>query len=116
MRGLNLSHSAVALVATGLTPIQATAWSEIAQLQKAGSPVWTYGLRVQPEAARLLRQRVAALLDQRKRQLLEDQQFHDALTSLGIPTNWINELRATANAMITPKASAVLTAVSTNES
>ena len=113
---IDLPALAIALTATGLTPIQAAAWSEIAQLQKTGTPRWIYGLRVPSEEATLLRSRVSALLDQRKRQLLTDPQFHDALASLGIPPEWINSLRATADAMITPKAAAVLTPIVTNNS
>jgi len=113
---IDLPALAVALTATGLTPIQAAAWSEIAQLQKTGTPRWIYGLRVPSEEATLLRSRVAALMDQRRRQLLSAPQFHDALASLGIPPEWINSLRATTDAMITPKAAAVLTPIVTNES
>ena len=113
---IDLPALVVALTATGLTPVQAAAWSEIAQLQKVGTPRWIYGLRVPAEEATLLRSRVGALLDQRKRQLLTDPQFHDALASLGIPPEWINSLRATADAMITPKAAAILTPVSTSQS
>jgi len=111
---IDLPALAVALVATGLTPIQAAAWSEIAQLQKTGTPRWLYGLRVPSAEATLLRQRVAALQDQRRRQLLTAPQFHDALASLGIPPEWINALRATTDAMISPKAAAVLTPITTN--
>lgn len=113
---IDLPALIVALTATGLTPIQAGAWSEIAQLQKTGTPRWLYGLRLPSEAATLLRSRVAALLDQRKRQLLSDPEFHDALASLGIPPEWINALRAQADAMITPKAAAILTPVTTSQS
>ena len=112
---IDLAALAAALVATGLTPVQAAAWSEIAQLQKTGLPVWVYGLRLPREQATNLRSRVTALLDQRKRQLLTGQEFHDALTSLGIPSEWINSLRATAEAMITPKAAATLVPVELNK-
>jgi hypothetical protein len=113
---IDLPALVLALVATGLTPVQAAAWSEIAQLQKTGLPRWTYGLRVPADQATLLRQRVGALMDQRKRQLLSDPQFHDALASLGLAPEWINALRATADAMVTPKAAATLTPIVTNQS
>ncbi len=56
---------------------------------------------------------MAALTDQRKRQLLTDQQYVDALKALGIPPKQINALRAAADAMVSPRTSAVLIPVST---
>jgi len=102
-----------ALVATGLTAAQATAWVDLAVLRKAGSLRWLYGLQLAPAQAQLLRERVAALTDQRKRQLLTDQQYVDALKALGIPPKQINALRAAADAMVSPRTSAVLIPVST---
>lgn len=113
---IDLAALAVALTATGLTPIQAAAWSEIAQLQKTGTPRWLYGLRLPSAEATLLRSRVTALLDQRKRQLLSDPEFHDGLASLGIPPEWINALRAQADALVTPKAAASLTPIVVEQS
>ena len=103
-----------ALLLTGLTTTQAAAWVSLAALQKAGTPRWTYGLQLQPGAATLLRSRVAALLDQRKRLLTTAPEFLAALQALGIPPDWINSLIATADAMITPKTSAFLSPVSTS--
>jgi hypothetical protein len=65
-----------------------------------------YGRQLSPGDATLLRQRVAALTDQRKRLQITDPQYHDQLAALGIADPWINALRATADAMITPKTSA----------
>jgi hypothetical protein len=94
------------LVATGLTTIQTAAWLELATLTKGGNLRWLYGRQLSPGDATLLRQRVAALTDQRKRLQITDPQYHDQLAALGIADPWINALRATADAMITPKTSA----------
>lgn len=94
------------LLAAGLTPIQTAAWVELAQLQKGGGLKWLYGRQLSPGDATLLRQRVAALTDQRKRLQIDDPTYHQQLVALGIPDVWVNALRAAADAMITPKTSA----------
>ena len=102
-----------ALVATGLTPVQAAAWTELAALTKGGNLRWIYGLQLAPAEATLLRERVAALTDQRKRLHITDPEYHDALAALKIPDNWINAMRAAADAMITPAKSAFAIPVQT---
>jgi len=103
-----------ALVATGLTPVQAAAWTDLAALQLAGSLRWVYGLQLQPNAATLLRERVSALSDQLKRQLISNEQFTAALTALGIPAKYINSLQAQANALAAAGKLATLTPVATS--
>ena len=95
-----------ALIETGLTPTQAAAWGDLAALKKEGNIRWLYGLQLTPDAATVLKQRVSALTDQRKRQLISQQQYVQALGQLGISDTWINALDATAEAMLTPKLSA----------
>jgi len=99
---------------TGLTPIQTAAFVELAALQKGGNLRWLYGRQLSPGDATLLRQRVAALTDQRKRQQITDQQYHDQLAALGLGAHWVNALRATADAMISPAKSAFEIPVETN--
>jgi hypothetical protein len=103
---IDLPALAIALIATGLTAPQAAAWTDLAALQKAGSLRWLYGLQLPAAEATLLRQRVAALSDQRKRQQISDAVFVAALQSLKIPPDVINALQATADALLTPKAQA----------
>lgn len=110
---INAGEYAAALLATGLVPAQTAAWVDLATLQAGGNPVKLYGQVLAPADAQLLRQRVTALTDQRKKSLLTDSQFVDALTQLGIPATNINALRAAADAMITPVASAMLVPVQT---
>lgn len=95
-----------ALVATGMTPVQALAWTDLAILKKAGNIRWIYGLQLTPAEATILKQRVSALTDQRKRLLISQQQYVNDLTQLGIQSNWANALDAAAEAMLTPKKSA----------
>lgn len=110
---INATLLAAALVETGLTPVQASAWVDMAALQLAGAPKYKFGLRLGPDQAQLLTDRVRALDDQRKRQLITDLQFVDALKALKIPTLYINALRAAADATITPAKSAILIPVET---
>ena len=104
---------AAALALTGLNPAQAVAWVDLAVLQKAGGLRWTFGLQLPPPAATLLRSRVTALSDQRKRQQITDPQFVASLQALGIPQHYVNVIRATADAMISPKTAAVTIPVET---
>lgn len=104
---------AAALLLTGLTATQAAAWVDLAVLQKAGGLRWIFGLQRSPEEAALLRQRVSALSDQRKRLQITDLAFQASLQALGIPAKYVNTIRAAADAMITPKASAVTIPVET---
>jgi len=103
-----------ALLLTGLTPAQAAAWVDLAVLQKAGGLRWTYGLQLPPAESALLKARVTALSDQRKRLEISDPEFVAALHALNIPQNFINTIRAAADAMITPKTAAVIIPVTTS--
>jgi hypothetical protein len=91
---------AAALILTGLTPVQAAAWVDLAVLQKGGNLRLVYGLELDPVAAELLRARVGALTDQRKKALIPDAVYASQLQNLGIPKNWINALLAAADASI----------------
>lgn len=101
------------LIGTGMTPVQAAAWTDLALLKKAGNVRWIYGLQLTPVEATVLKQRESALTDQRKRLLISQQQYVDGLTQLGISPTWINALDAAVEALITPKASAFLVPVQT---
>lgn len=111
---LTLPLYIAALIATGLTPTQAAAWGDLAQLKKQGNVRWLYGLQLAPAAAIELRQRVAALTDQRKRQFITQAQYTQALAQLGINNTWINALDAAAEAMLTPKLDAFAVPVQTS--
>lgn len=102
-----------ALLATGMTAVQAAAFADLAALQKQGNTRFLYGLQVQPEAAQLLRERVAALTDQRKKLLIDDAQFLAQLANLGIPGEVQNALLAAAAAQTTPKSQMTLVNVQT---
>lgn len=95
-----------ALVATGLTVLQASAWVALAVATKSGNQRWIYGLQLTPDEAALLRSRVAALTAQRKRNQITDQQYVEQLRALNIPDRYVNALRANADALVTPKSSA----------
>jgi hypothetical protein len=95
-----------ALGATGLTPLQAAAWTDIAELRQLGSQRWVFGKQLNTQAAELLRQRVAALKVQREKELLTDPQFTAQLNALGIPSVYVNAIRADANALIALSTSA----------
>ena len=103
-----------ALLLTGLTAVQAAAWVDLAILRKAGGLRWIYGLQLTPSAATLLRQRVSALVDQRKRLQITDLQFVAQLQALGIGDRYVNAIQAATDALITPKTSAFAIPVKTN--
>jgi len=103
----------IALIATGLTATQAAAWVDLAVLQKAGGLRWKYGLQLPAHEATLLQQRVTALTDQRRRQQISDAQYVSALQALNIPPNYVNALRAAADAMLTPAKTAFAIPVQT---
>jgi len=110
---LNASSLAAALALTGLTPTQSAAWVSLAALQQSGALRWIYGLLRSPAEAGLLRARVSALADQRKRLQIDDPAFVGALQAMGIPDRYINALRAATDALITPKTAAVTIPVQT---
>jgi hypothetical protein len=110
---LNASSLGAALVLTGLTPTQSAAWVSLAALQQSGALRWIYGLLKSPAEAGLLRARVTALADQRKRLQINDPTFVGALQAMGIADRYINALRAATDALITPKTAAVTIPVQT---
>jgi hypothetical protein len=110
----NAAELTAALLLTGLTATEAVAWSALAALEKEGNVRWAYGMQLTPEAATILKQRVAAVTDQRKHALMTDAQYEEALKLLKLPDNWINALRAAANATLTPAKQRTFTAVSTS--
>ena len=103
----NTAGLAGSLLLTGLNANQAAAWVDLATATRAGNLRWVYGLQLSPGDATLLRARVQALTDQRKRQLIADVAYEGALKALGIPAHWVNSLRATADAMLTPAKDAI---------
>ena len=73
-----------ALVATGLSPLQTAAWTNLASLEQIGAARYLYGQLLTPDNYRLLDERVAAIETQYKKQLIT---LHDAraqLVTLGI--------------------------------
>jgi hypothetical protein len=110
---IDIAGYTAALLATGMTAAQAAAFADLAMLQKQGNTRFLYGIQVQPQAAQLLRERVAALTDQRKKTLIDDAQFISALTQLGIPSDVQNALLAAAAAQTTPKSAIEMIGVQT---
>lgn len=104
---------AVALIATGLTAVQVAAWVDLAVLQKKGTIRFVYGLEKTPADAQLLRERVASLLDQRKKMLIDDAGFTAQLQALGIPADVQNALLSGAAALTTPASARELVLVRT---
>jgi hypothetical protein len=104
---------AAALIATGLTPLQSAAWTDLATLQISGSLRWEYGLELPAQQATLLRERVTALTDQAKRQQITIPIYVAQLQALGIPPKWVNALEAAAASTITPKSKAITIPVGT---
>lgn len=111
---IGIPELAAALIVTGLTATQAAAWTDLVVLQKAGAQRWIYGLLKTPEEAQLLQQRIAALIDQRKKEFITGSQFVDAMNEMKIPEHFQNALLARANAGITPKKDAFATPVNTS--
>jgi hypothetical protein len=105
---------AAALIASGVTPTQAASMVDLAVLRKGGALRWVYGLQLSPTAATLLRNRVTALTDQRKRLQITEAQYVSQLQALGIGDRYVNALDAAAEAMISPKTSAFAIPVKTN--
>jgi hypothetical protein len=110
---LTVPQLTAALAATALTPTQIGAVTAIAEAQRAGNTTHVYGMELPPDDAQLLRSREAALTDQRKRNMITDQQYGQQLRALKIPEPWINALRAQANALLSPKTAAFVTPVNT---
>lgn len=111
---IDVAALTAALIATGLTPTQAAAWTAQANMLRLGSLRWQFGLQLQPSQATQLKARVTALVDQRKKQLITQTAFVDALKALNLPPHWINALDAQAEASLTPKTSAFAVPVQTS--
>ena len=111
---INAAGLAAALVATGLTVAQTAAWVDLAQLSFAGALRFVYGQQLTQPAATLLRQRVSAIEDQLKRQLITNATATSQLTALGIGPRYINAIIASSNALAAAGALATLTPVSTS--
>jgi len=105
---------AAALIATGLTATQSAAMVDLAVLRLAGSQRWVYGIQLGPAQATLLRDRVAALTDQRKRIQIDDPTYVAQLQALGIGPKYVNALQAAADALISPKTAVFPIPVKTN--
>jgi hypothetical protein len=99
-----LAAGAAALVATGLTPIQAAAWTGLAELAKVGNVHYVFGLPLAPADAALLRKRVGDLAAQYKKGLITEAAFAAALKTLKLADVWVNAL--VAGALPTGKAAA----------
>ena len=110
---INAAGLAAALLLTGLTPVQAAAWVDVATLQQGGSLRLVYGQLLLPAQATLLRGQVSAIVDQRKKNLITDDVMLAQLTQLNIPSNWQNALLAAADANIDVTGSPVLVKVLT---
>ena len=110
---INAPALAAALVLTGLTPVQAAAFTDMAALRKAGSARWIYNLKLTPEAATILKARVSALTDQFKRMLISQDQYTQGLQALGLDDTHVNAVLAAAAALVTPKKSAYVVPVQT---
>jgi len=91
-----------ALVATGLTPVQAAAWTALAELGVLGNQHVVFGLPLNPADASLLRSRVAALTSQFEAALITPEQYAAGLRALKLPDVWVNALRAGAVRKIAP--------------
>ena len=111
---IDLAGLVAALIAAGLTPTQAAAVADLQALRLAGSLRWIYGLQLSPTQAALLRQRVGALTDQRKRLQIDDPTYVAQLRALGIGDRYVNALQAAADALISPKTAAFAVPVKTN--
>ena len=105
---------AAALIATGLTATQVAAIADLQVLRLSGGLRWLYGLQLPAAAAALLRERVSALTDQRKRLQIDDPTYVSQLQALGIGPRYVNALQAAADALISPKTAAFPITVKTN--
>jgi len=101
------------LVATGLTTTQAGWWVAFAELQKVGNQRWQFGLQLTPAQASILRAKVAALVTQREKMLINDQQLAQQLGTLGLDSTWVNAILAHAAAAAATAKAAELVPVQT---
>ena len=82
----NIDAAALAagLTLLGLDPTLSTTMVTLAETQRNGRAQYLWGKLLQPAAAKLLRERVAAVGDQVKKELITWQQAYAALQGLGI--------------------------------
>ena len=89
-----------ALILTGLDPQLATLATAIAVARRSGTLVHVYGQLLPPDAALVLRERVGAVEDQMKKQLITIDEARTALNDLEIPVPNRDALLATWAALI----------------
>lgn len=89
-----------ALIATGLDPQLATLATAIAVARQSGTLMHVYGQLLAPAAAQLLRERVTAVEDQMKKQLITIDEARTALNDMEIPVPNRNALLAAWAALI----------------
>lgn len=97
-----------ALVATGMTAVQAAAWADLAVLKQQGNLRWVYGMVKTPQEAEILKNQVTAILDQRKTLLISDATAASQLSGLGLAPTYVNALIAAADASAVVKTAASL--------
>jgi hypothetical protein len=83
-----------ALLAAGLDPVLAANAVTIQELRLRGAQQMLFGLVLPRAQAILLRERIAALEEQYKKQLVTDAETTAALAALGIPTENARALQA----------------------
>jgi hypothetical protein len=89
-----------ALVATGLTPVQAAAWVDLAELQQGGAVAYLYGQLLNPSQRKILNSEVSAIGEQVIKGVLTPSQAFAQLEALKIPAGDINALVAKWSAEI----------------
>jgi hypothetical protein len=92
-----------ALIATGLDPQLATLATAIAVARQSGTLVHVYGQLLKPVDALVLRERVAAVEDQMKKQQITIDDARTALNDLEIPVPNRDALLAAWAALIVAK-------------
>lgn len=103
---LNLAGYVAALILTGLTPVQAAAWGDLAVLKQAGNLQWKYGLLLPRSQAAILGNQVTAIIDQLKTQLITSAAAATQLSNLKLPATYVNALIAAADASAVVKKAA----------
>ena len=98
---MTVAELEAALIATGLDPQLAALAAAIAAARQSGTLVHVDGLLLKPAAAQLLRERVSAVENQFKKQLITDAQAIAALNDLEIPAANRDALLATWAALKT---------------
>jgi hypothetical protein len=91
---------AAALVATGLTAVQAAAWVDLAELQQGGAVAYLYGQLLNPSQRKILNSEVSAIGEQVIKGVLSPSQAFAQLEALKLPAGDINALVAKWSAEI----------------